>query len=1437
MRPATLLGSGQKAADPDEPAMVEPPSEEPIVDLAPDPCPDPLSRWVLAWVGALFLFLSFIQAPGLIEDDTKLPVVMSPWLWIQSVVHLWNQRLYSGASQDVNFGYLFPMAPFFAITHALHIPTWCAERIWLATLLTVGCWGMVRLAESLGIGSRWARVLGGIAYSIAPISVTWTSRSGTLIAVLLMPWLLQPLVAGARTGSPRRAAAKSGVAVAFMGGVNATVIIAMLPVGVLWLLTRERGPRRRALAGWWVLSVVLACFWWAIPALVQGKYGYNYLPYTETSTVTTSTTSVFEALRGASYWLNYFAVRGPLFAGAFTLVTSAAAIMGTAFVTGLGVAGLARRMPERLFLVACLAFGVVVIAIGYSGPLAGPFSHHIQILLQGKLGPLRSVSKFSPDVTLPLILGLMWTVSHASWSGATSRLSRWPLTPRNSRVMIGAVAVVAVLLAAMPFWRQQLYPTGGFSAIPGYWSQTAKWLDAHQGDQTTLLVPGAPTAWYTWGKPADEPLTTLTATSETARSLIPLGSNGNTVMLSAIDTALRTGTSPPGLATYLARSGIDYVVERNDLNLQQTAAPPPALVHQVLNQTPGLTQVASFGAYLPLSQVEFGSLPVYDSISDLHLRAVEIYRVDAGASEVQTFPAKDPLVVSGSTDSLLPLAGSGISAGRATVLAGDPKAAGIASTPGATLAITDGNQREAVTFGSINNDTSYLLGAKQDPSWLTPGIPLNYKVVSGSHTQTVAAPIGASSVSASSYGSTPLFDQPTEGPASAFDGDPTTAWVATGTNDSVGQSLSITLDHAVPVTRIAITPLDDLKERPTISEVTITTDRGSVRRAIPRVSTPVQVSVAPGSTRHLTITIDAVRRPSSVYFLGPLGAGITDVAIPGVTFVPAMQAPTSEVAAFAGASRSPAVVSFSQTVENAAVNIPDTTTSVQPIARKFVLPKAMNALVTGTAVPAPGKPLETLLGFLGEPKGELLSVTSDSQLGDLPNFQPENLVEGNAGPWVAGLGDPDPYLTITWYGARPVGSITVQLAPQASTPKTLTITGHMVGAPGNTGTRTVTVPAKGGTISFKPLHANSLVIHFGGVQRQLTVVPTGVIPVRVPVGLQSIGVPAVTTTTPLATTPSTPVTFKCGDGPTVYIDGVPKQTSVTGTWGDLLTLRPMTYQVCPHSPVPLAAGSHVISFDTPDTSSAPLGSFQVTGLTARDQASVADAKAVAFTPHRTARITSWNPEHRTLAMSAGPATIVQVSQNFSTGWVAKLGGHTLTPVRLDGWQQGWIVPAGAAATVVMNFGPDSGYRLGLGLGAVLLVVLALLAFTGRRRTRLASIGPRAKLPGWALGAVAAIVAVAVGGWLALVLIPLVAVAHRWGGRVVAVVGGMAFVAAGIVVAWDPSIVPALHQGAFSAAAQVFSVIALCAVLSGVVVEERREFVPAAVPVTEEGSSE
>jgi arabinofuranan 3-O-arabinosyltransferase len=257
----------------------------------------------------------------------------------------------------------------------------------------------------------------------------------------------------------------------------------------------------------------------------------------------------------------------------------------------------------------------------------------------------------------------------------------------------------------------------------------------------------------------------------------------------------------------------------------------------------------------------------------------------------------------------------------------------------------------------------------------------------------------------------------------------------------------------------------------------------------------------------------------------------------------------------------------------------------------------------------------------------------------------------------------------------------------------------------------------------------------------------------------------------------------------------------------------MSFTSC--AAVPLRGGAHVASF--------PTGSaFQIITLTA--QSPTAAATGTTRTP-RTARVLAWGPRNRSLHVGAGPATFVQVAQNFNAGWRAKLDGRTLTPVRLDGWEQGWVVPAGPAGTMTMTFAPDTFYRVGLGLGALLLVALLLLALFGRRHEDDEPTGRRPPLAGWVLALVAGVIGVVVGGWLALALVPLVFVAYRWGNAVIASVAGLAYVVAGIVVAAGPSTVPALHRGAFGAPAQIASVVALCSLLAAVVVEERRGYLP------------
>jgi arabinofuranan 3-O-arabinosyltransferase len=1365
----------------------------------------PLSRWVLAALFAGFLALTFTQSSGLIEDDSKFPLLVSPVSFIGSSLHVWSQNVYGGTA-DLGTGFLMPMGFFFAITHFLHIPTWCAERIWLALLLTVACWGVVRLGEALGIGNRWGRVVAGLAYCAAPIVFTWVTNSISLLSVMFLPWVIVPLVIGSREGSPRRAAARSGVAVALMGGANAVAIIAVLPLGLIWLATRQPGPRRRALFGWWVVALALACFWWLAATSFVGKYGYNYLPYTETSITTTSTTSVFESLRGASFWVGYFDVGGPLVPADWILVSTGYVIVATAVVTALGLAGLCRRIPERLFLITSLAFGVLVISAGYAGSFGGLFSHRVQHLLQGKLAPFRNVSKFSPDVALVLALGLASMLSLPLWGKVWHRRKRVIPGARAVTAGVAVVAVVAVVIAAAPYWKEAVYPSGGFAAIPHYWSEAGSWLDSHQGHDNALLVPGSSFATYTWGDPLDEPLEVVSDTSVEWRNIIPIASNGYTQMLDTVEQVLDSGTSSPGLAQFLSREGIKYVVERNDLDLAKSGAPPPAQVHQVLSETPGLSEVASFGPILPASQVEYGSLPVYDSATDGHLRPVEIFRVDAPTSIVSTYPTTNPVVVSGNVSSLLPLAAAGVVNGRAAVLAGDAKAKGVAAAPKATWAITDGNQRRNLSFGGIRNNQSYVLNAGQTLPGAEPGVPDNFTVVPGTAHQTVESPIGAKSVSASSYGSSLLYADPEDGPAAAFDGNASTAWVADAADNSVGQWVSITFDHPMDLSTITVTPLAGGKDAPSISRITITTDRGSVTRSLPPGGSPVRLSVPQGKSSYLKITITAVKAlaklPAGAIVLG---AGITNIAIPGVSFQPQMKVPDDEATSFDSPTASSPAIVFNRPIANANLSLGFSETDDPSMARAFSIPKAMTAGVTGYAVPQPSAILEQLLEFLAPAPATSLKVTASSWLGDLPRFRAENLVSDSTRPWIANVGDKTPSLELSWGRTRTISSISLSLSVQASRPTKIAITSAG-------GTRLVlAVPKTGGVIDFPPLTTDSLKVQFLASTHVYTLAPDSGIESPLPVGLSQISIPALDATVGGALHTDAPITLSCGQGPPIEVDGTSIPTSLTGTLGDLIDLKPMRMVVCPLSShgLQLAAGSH--TFAAP----ASLRPFEVTSLSMQDAAAVTLSTPLA----RTATIKSWTAENRSIKVSAGPATYLAVAQNYNSGWTATLGSKTLKPVRLDGWQQGYVVPAGQAGVVKMVMTPDHVFRLLLVVGAALLLALLVLALLpARRKEEKEPSAPRAMPARWILFAGALVVLAVIAGPLALVAVPLVLIGWRWGRAPLTVAAFVAFLVAGIAAAWDPAVYGSIGAGAFSAPAQIASVVALAAVLSALVLE-------------------
>jgi arabinofuranan 3-O-arabinosyltransferase len=1264
---------------------------------------DPVLRWsALVWLSALGVLLA--NDPGRMFFDTKLSVDLNPHGFYASLWPLMDPLSSFGTLNNQAIGYAAPMAPFYLAGHLAHVPVWLIERLWLSLIIAVGFGGLVKLAGALGIGSPASRVLAGLVFALWPtFTIVIGSTSSAALPGMLAPWAVLPLVSAVRgRGSVLWPAARSAAVVLLMSGVNATVTIDALLLPGLFILTYARGRRLVALALCWASAVVVATGWWALPLLLQGRYAFNFLPYIEQAPTTTGTMSAAAALRGAGNWTAYLNLGTPWLPAGWALVSTPTAILAGAIAAACGLYGLAMRtMPAAAWLRLSAGLAAAGALAGYGGPLGGPFHAEVDHLLDGALAPFRNVYKLEPVIAAALALGLAHAI--ATWLAWAKRGSPGGRATRIQRVYAAeawAVAGLVLLGLMLPYLSGQVLNPGSFSAVPRYWYQVAAFLAARSPQNTALVVPADAHGDYLWGDPIDDPLVALATSPWAELGLVPYGGAGS-LFLQTAETAVESGEQVSGLAGDLQRAGVRYLVVRNDLDPGQVGYAPAALVHQTLALS-GFTRVADFGPMIGGAQIEpratraqQAALPSYP--------AVEVYAPAAAGpgppSPVSILPAGQTVLVNGGPDSLLQLTGQGLlGPGQPAVIAGDPLPGGPAQ-----WAVTDGQRRADTLFGLVNANASYTYTATEaNPAGAgqlgrAGGPPRQLLPVPAAGHLTVAVLAGAASVTASSYGSW-IADVQQDDPVSAFDGDPATAWAEGSEQTPVGQWIQINFSGPLDLpARVGISLLDDSTDREIASMLRVSTAAGSANTRVAATGAVQALNVAPGRTSWLRITIAAAQRVSLAY----PGAGISDVLIPGVRVTrllqPAEDPAGRQVPSVAFSFRQPVPSPFTFADPAAA----------QPMARSFTVagPAALDLQAEALALPGPG--LDALLDRIGPPGPGVLQVSVASTPGALPAGFPASLISGSGGtPWTAE--GASPVVHLSWPGPRRIASLIVRpAAGLPSTPLAVKITSP-------DGTRQADISA-GGLVRFAPLTTDRIDVSFPRVRRATIVTSTGQLE-TLPVRLSQLSVPALAGLRAVTPAEHSNFTLPCGQGPALTVDGHAYQTSVSGTIGELSQYLPLQVRLCsPGGTLRLAAGPHTLTAAAP----AP---FAVTDLSLTS-ANPAPPPAVA--PARAVTVRSWQPDQRQLTIGPGAPSYLEVHENYNPGWAAALNGHDLTPVRLDGWQQGFVVPAGQGGAITLTFRPAATYHFALLISILAAaLLLALTAWSFIRRTPREPKAPR-----------------------------------------------------------------------------------------------------------------
>ena len=439
---------------------------------------------------------AFAQSSGQMVADTKFDLVTGPRRFLAGALKMWDPSAAFGQLQNQAYGYAWPMGPFFVVGDLVRLPPWVVQRSWWALLLCLAFFGILRLARKLDLGTPGTQVLAAFAFVLTPrITTLLGGVSVEIWPMALAPWVLLPLVHASERGSVRRAAALSALVVATCGGVNAIAVVAVLPLGVIFILSRARGPRRWRLLAWWTLFTTLATAWWWLPLLLLGRYSVPFLDYIENATITTVPTDMARTLVGESDWVAYFA--GIDFQAGQRLVSTPFLMLDAAVVVALGLVGIALRdNPERRFLTLGLLTGLVLVGFGYAGDLSGFFAADRAEALDGVLAPLRNLHKFDVVLRIPLVLGL----AHAM--AVLPKLLRSPESPGGTRAAILAVramAVLALVALALPWAQDRIAPRGvstRFRATGTAWRATsprpttAPWRSSYR-PRASASTPGA----------------------------------------------------------------------------------------------------------------------------------------------------------------------------------------------------------------------------------------------------------------------------------------------------------------------------------------------------------------------------------------------------------------------------------------------------------------------------------------------------------------------------------------------------------------------------------------------------------------------------------------------------------------------------------------------------------------------------------------------------------------------------------------------------------------------------------------------------------------------------------------------------------------------------------------------------------------------------------
>jgi arabinofuranan 3-O-arabinosyltransferase len=1257
-------------------------------------------------LGVLAFLLAFLQRPGDAYSDTRLELSADPSLFLARVGDVWSSTTDLGHVQSGQFvGYLFPMGPWFAGADALGISMWVAQRVWLGLLLALAAWGAVRLMDALYSRERGvAHVVAGLLFLLNPYTVIFTSRGTiTLLAYAALPWLM--LAAHRGLAAPR--SWRWPVAFALIlalagGGVNAGVIAWALaaPAALLVYEGAVLGrPWRDVWAfGWRAgLLAALASAWWAVPVLLQGPYGEEFLSFTEQPGTIWGTSSLSESLRLLGFWVMYvgvgFGVTESFLGVGPTYLFDEGVIVGSFLVPLLAFGGLLvmRRWRYAPFLVL---LGVGALLVMYAGfPNGTPFRRFLLFAYERAepLQFLRTTYKIAP------LLALSLACLGGAATAALAARRRWLALP----------ALLLPFVFGLPLVRgDAVDERQAYGEVPAHWRAAIADADRDTPrDRRVAVLPGELFGYYRWGDTMDPIGPALARRPLLIREIVPYADRRSSQLQEVADDLVQQDRLLPGqLGRLLRLMGAETVLVPADGRPERSGALEPARAERALSEEPWLRHPAqSYGARVRATPAHgWGG-------STLSLPSVRRYELPGAGSAVRVHPLSGVTVLDGDAHGVAALAAHGALPAGALRYAGDLSQSELrdALERGGTLVLTDSNRRRVVNSARLRLRYGPTLGPEDDISPDSPTFDLFDR--ESNDRRTIALYTGLRGIESPIQPGQAIF--PEHRPYAAVDGDLGTSWLADKNLEADQRRLELRLHRPRAIRSLRLYPHADA--RGVTESVRVSENGGGERTvALKHGWNEIQLSGRPLSS--LRIRIGKVLGEER----GRGGGGIDELELPGLSVSETLRLPVEAAREARGAdlSHTPIEVLLERTtadfprragadVANPQARSPlDAVDPERGLSRLVTLPERRSFELSGWASVDPTAPDDELDRLVGDTRAAAARMRSSSRFEGVPANRASSAFDGDAGTSWVGDRLPGAHPWIEWRTPKPERLGRLRLVPggpEHATPSRVRVSA----ASGSRGAKlaestATTLPVgRDGVVEADPT--------LRGDRFRLTVVATR--PAREPERrLRSVAIGEIEGAGVSAGgTPRSGFDSGCG---AVTVAGVPAR--VTGTVAKLDAGAPLRLHGC--GPLELPAGASSVN--------APPGTvFRADEL--RLASPAPDPLASAAAPQVRDPGDGWNGSRDGVKLALGGPAWLVLAESWSKGWHAYCsdrGGDERdlgAPEPIDGFATGWKAPA-TCTTARFAFAPqrlaDASYVLSA-VAALLMLAFLLVVETRRRR--------------------------------------------------------------------------------------------------------------------------